>query len=212
MAAFVRSHLLDLFLSPQITSQYHPSRRAFRPTRRAILRLCSTAHPWYRATAQCNLECPRTCPGLVQALTRSCPELRSLRWRKVPLRPSQMDPHRRGHPKINQWHPSPRQFETERTRFLRLLTAQDRFLMSQMKLKLCCPVQPSPLNLREAHSRLLSHRHLFLFPGRSSSRQTRLPSSTHAPVLRLEPAARLGEVITWTTGSLVWIAPQKLRS
>jgi hypothetical protein len=94
---------------------------------------------------------------------------------------------------------------------MRRQSAQNCILMSATESRSHLLFQPPMPN---RHSLLLCHRHLFfLCPYPSNvNRVIHLPPSRHEAALRLEPVAHSGEEITSMTGSLVWIAPQKLRS
>ena len=67
MAAFVQSHLLDLFLSLQHTFRYPLSRQVFRPVWQLIPQYLNTTLLAYKVMAHCNLERLQTCPALVRA-------------------------------------------------------------------------------------------------------------------------------------------------
>lgn len=90
MVAFVRSHLLGLFLSLRPTFQYPPWRQTSLPTQQPILQFITTTPLAYKAMAQGNLERPQICPGLVRAQPQSYPESRNLQWRKAQAQPLQM--------------------------------------------------------------------------------------------------------------------------
>lgn len=94
---------------------------------------------------------------------------------------------------------------------MRPQSAQAPILMNLMGSRLRLLFQ---LPIPNRHSRLLFHRHLFfLLPYPNNvSRPIHLPQPPHEAALRLEPVAHSGEEITSNTGSLVWMAPQKLYS
>jgi hypothetical protein len=67
MAAFVQSHLLDLFLSLQRTFRYPLSRQISYPILQLIPQYLNTTFLAYKVMAHCNFERLQTCPGLVLA-------------------------------------------------------------------------------------------------------------------------------------------------